>query len=122
MKFPLKRAAPLAGHQAIIPTRRLKQFFQEKIAADAHRFRRASCSMSDRKQRYGNAMGTSSVCVRSVVEFSGGNGATGEIRTPDPQIRSLGDQLKSLSSGNEGPRGRDFRGFPRTSTFSMVSS
>src|ERR1019366_770897 len=89
MKFPLKRAAPLAGHQAIIPTRRLNQFFQEKIAADAHRFRRASCSMSDRKQRYGNAMGTSSVCVRSVVEFSGGNGAPGEIRTPDPQIRSF---------------------------------
>jgi hypothetical protein len=36
MKFPLKPAAPLAGYQAIIPTRRLNQFFQEKIAADAH--------------------------------------------------------------------------------------
>jgi hypothetical protein len=36
MKFPLKRAAPLAGYQAIIPTRRLNQFFQEKIAADTH--------------------------------------------------------------------------------------
>jgi len=38
---------------------------------------------------YGNAMGTKAVCRRSVVEFSGGNGAPGEIRTPDPQIRSL---------------------------------
>jgi len=34
-------------------------------------------------------MGTSAVCERSVVEFSRGNGAPGEIRTPDPQIRSL---------------------------------
>ena len=38
---------------------------------------------------YGHAMGTSAVCRFSVVEFSGGNGAPGEIRTPDPQIRSL---------------------------------
>ena len=34
-------------------------------------------------------MGTSAVRGRSVVEFSGGTGAPGEIRTPDPQIRSL---------------------------------
>jgi hypothetical protein len=35
-------------------------------------------------------MGTSAVSRRSVVEFLGGNGAPEEIRTPDPQIRSLG--------------------------------
>jgi len=34
-------------------------------------------------------MGTSAICRRSFVEFSEGNGAPGEIRTPDPQIRSL---------------------------------
>jgi hypothetical protein len=34
-------------------------------------------------------MGTSAVSGRSVVESSGGNGAPEEIRTPDPQIRSL---------------------------------
>jgi hypothetical protein len=34
-------------------------------------------------------MGTSAMCRRSVIEFSGGNGAPEEIRTPDPQIRSL---------------------------------
>jgi len=34
-------------------------------------------------------MGTSEACESSVVEFSGGNGAPEEIRTPDPQIRSL---------------------------------
>ena len=39
---------------------------------------------------YGNAMGTSVVGVRSIVEFSGGTGAPGRIRTSDPQIRSHG--------------------------------
>ena len=34
-------------------------------------------------------MGASTLCGRSVVEFSGRNGAPEEIRTPDPQIRSL---------------------------------
>jgi hypothetical protein len=34
-------------------------------------------------------MGTGVVCLRSIIEFSGGNGAPEEIRTPDPQIRSL---------------------------------
>ena len=34
-------------------------------------------------------MGTSAGCRRSVVEISAGNGAPEEIRTPDPQIRSL---------------------------------
>jgi hypothetical protein len=34
-------------------------------------------------------MGTSAVYQRAVVDFSGGNGAPGEIRTPYPQIRSL---------------------------------
>jgi hypothetical protein len=35
-------------------------------------------------------MGTSAMCRRSDVEFTEGTGAPGEIRTPDPQIRSLG--------------------------------
>ena len=34
-------------------------------------------------------MGTSVVCHRSAFEFSGAIGAPEEIRTPDPQIRSL---------------------------------
>src|ERR1022692_1272979 len=46
-------------------------------------------SVSERNRPYGNAMGTSAVCRRAVVKFSGGNGAPEEIRTPDPQIRSL---------------------------------
>jgi hypothetical protein len=45
MKFPLKRAAPLAGYQAIIPTRRLNQFSQEKITPDAHQ----GCNYQDRQ-------------------------------------------------------------------------
>jgi hypothetical protein len=43
MKFPLKLAAPLAGYQAIIPTRCRNHVFQEKIAADAHQ----SCDRQD---------------------------------------------------------------------------
>src|SRR5450631_187654 len=34
-------------------------------------------------------MGTSTLTERSVIESTKGNGAPGEIRTPDPQIRSL---------------------------------
>ena len=33
------------------------------------------------------------MCLRSVVEFSGENGAPERIRTADPQIRSLGAML-----------------------------
>ena len=42
-----------------------------------------------RRPNKNGLMGTSAVCRRSVVEFSAGNGAPEEIRTPDPQIRSL---------------------------------
>src|ERR1039458_2145638 len=60
-------------------------------------FRRTSRSASERKRpygnAYGNAIGTSAVCLRSVVEFSGENGAPERIRTADPQIRSLGAML-----------------------------
>ena len=38
---------------------------------------------------YGNAMGTSAVRQYWVAEYSKGIGAREEIRTPDPQIRSL---------------------------------
>src|ERR1035437_7850080 len=47
-----------------------------------------SRSASERKRpygnAYGNAMGTSAGCGRTVVEFSGGNGAPEGIRTPGP--------------------------------------
>ena len=53
----------------------------------------AGWAMPERKRpygnAYGNATGTSAVCLRSVVEFSGENGAPERIRTADPQIRSL---------------------------------
>ena len=55
--------------------------------------RQASRSTSGRQLPYGNAyghaMGTSVACRCAIVEFSKGNGAPEEIRTPDPQIRSL---------------------------------
>src|SRR5450759_5400548 len=59
-------------------------------------FRRASRSASERKRPYGNAMGTSAVCLRSVVEFSGENGTPERIRTADPQIRSLVEPIEII--------------------------
>ena len=48
---------------------------------------------------YGNAMGTSTVCRRSVIEFSGGNGAPrGDSNSRPPDIRSL---VPSTSTENK---------------------
>ena len=67
-----------------------KIIFQRKHA----RLRRASRQASDSNRAYGNAygnaMGTSGRTECSLIESTKGNGAPGEIRTPDPQIRSLG--------------------------------
>ena len=64
--------------------------FQQDWPADA---RSAQLSEFARKwpygNAYGNAMGTSTLTNRTCIESKLGTGAPGEIRTPDPQIRSL---------------------------------
>ena len=55
-------------------------------------------------------MGTGTVCGRSVVEFSRGIGAPGEIRTPDPQIRSLGSTIEIIEVRSHKRAGLDTLG------------